>query len=861
MPLVHGQIIAPEVVAFRKEWFSSEEKTRELKRRKSRVGVLYEDIPSKYLTEVSSNLAEVDISSFRPEWEDADTLLLHSPWWKFQKPVAVRLTGIDAPEIAHPGDPTEWFRFHQEQPWGRKALQKVEEFTTGKDLRVFIGTGKDQRTYNRYLGVVAADEDLVNIEALHRGWAAALPWGESGTDILDRNELMRIEREAAGRKEGLWGDSFFQKYSDVSRGLGGRLTFNTLTDLSRLSRNYHLAAVESYLSSTGTPRDPSLGNYLGKRLIPSYGRFFSGHNSNYNTISGMRHGGWAGAMRPSNTDFGSGLTTEMFGSVKAFIQASKQSVRKAVKERLNPLKVARSEIEILEAGPAIGRLGFVEGKYTEQISWSQEGVEAMFRGQGIDPSLTTLPSLFHEGSEVVYGRKIIQKAGAKTAEEANFAFKFHLKFGSHISPGVIVDEVLMAMKEGPEAFQAMKRFRVIEKEHIRARYTPIEKPGFLRRLFGRKKTPQQQADVFRHQQQSEAYISRVEKIYSTMEKNYLPRFAPRFSADHGAWNTITGMQHSGMSAGMRKVNTDFGSRSDPLRAIARGLGLSFENLLRSPAWKEALGKAKHIKRLSSGSFGEAHMFRTTIHGQEVSMVRKTIHGEAEKNLQMLAARDAAKTGRTIEESAEIYRKSMDLSREGGFYRALGETPSVPSTYGMTRQKQELWMEHMPGEEIGNITRRNPHFKMSPEGREQIEETMSTAIEMGIFNPDIHRRNILYSATHKRATILDFGQAEARKELTTRDVTRMHRDITGTAGIYKTKHEMLQKGARKGLEHGAARNIGSEVQSVAAGPRARKKKQLLLAENLRRAKESAWEAAYYGGNNHIINSASRQKRIK
>ena len=103
---VHRQVIAPEIQEFRERWFSTPEREQALNTLKKAIPTQYGELSPDEITPVEGRpgLGRVDISGYTPEWEDVDTLLLKQPWYKFWKnDVAIRLTGIDAPEISHPG--------------------------------------------------------------------------------------------------------------------------------------------------------------------------------------------------------------------------------------------------------------------------------------------------------------------------------------------------------------------------------------------------------------------------------------------------------------------------------------------------------------------------------------------------------------------------------------------------------------------------------------------------------------------------------------------------------------------------------------------------------------------------------------
>tara|TARA_Y100000310_G_scaffold343497_2_gene451433 strand:- start:179 stop:4609 length:4431 start_codon:yes stop_codon:yes gene_type:complete len=342
-PVVHGQRISDEIVDFREEWMSSPEKKKELERRKKDIPIQYGDIDSSRLTSIGGGKAEVDISGWNPVWEDVDTLLLERGM--FEDDIAIRLTGIDSPEVSHPGDPTEWFRFRQEQPFGEKALAQLREQVENGQLRVVVDADPGARTYNRYLGLIyeEGEEESLNMQFVRQGLAASLPFGDAGSDMLPREEFMAAEHEAIQDRRGMWNLPFYQKYLALSAGVGGRLTFNTFTDLSRMGKNYHLAAAhEALWSDSATTRD---AYRIGEKLVPSHGRFFgktprrsksgylafSGFDDDYNTIEGLSERGMASMLRKENTEFGSGwkgglgivgMGAAAIGTLRAFGAAS-----------------------------------------------------------------------------------------------------------------------------------------------------------------------------------------------------------------------------------------------------------------------------------------------------------------------------------------------------------------------------------------------------------------------------------------------------------------------------------------------------------------------------------------------------------
>lgn len=344
--VLHGQRIDPRILEAKKRL--EEEGGGE------RGEEEHPDIPDSDLLTVKGfrNLREINLSNYPTRtWEDADTLILQGSG----DPVKIRLSGIDAPEISH-GD--EEGRWHQAMPRGEESTRAVEEFTEDKNLRVFIDPS--QRTYGRYIGSIFADETNVNIEEIRRGWAAALPWGESGSDIFPRKLLTEEEEGAVSRGEGMWQEPYFQKYRQVSQAMGGRVTFNTLTEMGRLAKNLNLAAMEQYLYGN-QPINP-LGEEIGRSLKRSYGRFFHPHkglrfssrDDDYNTIEALPHGGLAGVMRKEDTDFGSGYDIL-------------RAIAKDMKVTFGSLVESKEWKKALAKGKKVRRVG--EGLFGEVEEW------------------------------------------------------------------------------------------------------------------------------------------------------------------------------------------------------------------------------------------------------------------------------------------------------------------------------------------------------------------------------------------------------------------------------------------------------------------------------------------------------------
>lgn len=272
---VFGQEIDPEIQQFRERWFSTPEARQGLRRR---MEELAPDPPGDFeedeMTELAGGRMAVNLSQFDWKFDDPDTIILDRKGFFniFDDDVVVRLAGIDAPEIEHPDDPTNWFRFHRDQPYGQEATDISKELWGDReDLRLVIKP--NQRTYGRYIGLLEdpESEDPINLQMVERGLAAALPWGEAGSDIYPREEFIAAEKEAMAAERGMWSEDYYHRYVDISEAVGRRITFNSFTDLSRLSQNYGLAAAERLMSREDIDYEPWMGKYIGSKLRKQYG--------------------------------------------------------------------------------------------------------------------------------------------------------------------------------------------------------------------------------------------------------------------------------------------------------------------------------------------------------------------------------------------------------------------------------------------------------------------------------------------------------------------------------------------------------------------------------------------------------------
>ncbi|HEX8322274.1 MAG TPA: thermonuclease family protein [Tepidisphaeraceae bacterium] len=123
---------------------------------------------------------------------DGDTIVVDGPGMENEH---VRLRGVDAPEVAHGGQPDMHF--------GPQAKQYLAGRLTGKPITLkFDGTEKRDR-YQRLLGYVYLDEtDCVNVALVRDGMA----YVDRRFKTMLQSQLEQSETQARNKGVGLWKD-------------------------------------------------------------------------------------------------------------------------------------------------------------------------------------------------------------------------------------------------------------------------------------------------------------------------------------------------------------------------------------------------------------------------------------------------------------------------------------------------------------------------------------------------------------------------------------------------------------------------------------------------------------------------------
>lgn len=265
---------------------------------------------------LQKRLAVVDISKdkYKYEFDDADTLMLRRKnflGFGTGKKISIRLAGIDAPETGgHADDALAPVRIGQDQPHGKVSAQQFEDIIKAQGT-LTLAYDPSATTYGRQIGFLyGEDQQNINLQLVKGGQAAHLPFGDSGSSIVDRGQFQRAEDVASGSRSGMWGDPFWQAQKISMDEAGSRVTFNTMTRMDKLAKD---AALQQMTMSAwgaherGYIEDEQEFVDYGFRLRSTVGRFNSrnkkrakrkGNPRAHNDIQGFQHGGLASEYRP-----------------------------------------------------------------------------------------------------------------------------------------------------------------------------------------------------------------------------------------------------------------------------------------------------------------------------------------------------------------------------------------------------------------------------------------------------------------------------------------------------------------------------------------------------------------------------------
>lgn len=487
----------------------------------------------------------------------------------------------------------------------------------------------------------------------------------------------------------------------------------------------------------------------------------------YNTIRGFSETGVASKIRKATTDFGSGWLRKLFGGVSGLLTENKETIIAKVSKSFKGFgTVRKGAISDLSFGVGITKDSSLQ--LITDLKLFKTEISRMYGGKISSKEWKALRQgiYLHEMSEAHILQRHIQ-AGK---------FKGIVRYGTHESPAVIGEELLLSAALGKTQYQAIKKMRsteikILESMYKKAAKTSVKQRGYLT------------ADI----KYGLEYVERTRKITKQFEKKFLPRFKQK-------WN---GMAEKGWGARLRKLLTDFGSPwqggflSKKLANMLTSLpaddaGKNIARVLR----RSSLGKAAKIEmegtigyavgRLGKpGATGEA--FDVFLQGGERAVLKEVKDlpkGSAAVGASFL--REDFLWKKDLSPLIDLWGKSEKQGR--GLFWAKREAmlqrtarleagKIIPEVY--SQKGRYILMEHA-GESIEDLINaaksgqivtkqeRNLLRQVHQEVRSYMEKTFSDG---SILNHDIHLGNITVKRTSRgfETRIIDFGGAIKRGE--------------------------------------------------------------------------------------------------
>lgn len=780
--VVHGQEIDPRIMAFREEWIKDKEKRAELKKLRDEAYEPPGEIDPWRIKDIGQGMALVNTEGLKQVWEDADTLKLEYPWYKFWKSdISIRLSGVDAPELSHPDMPLEWTRWQQDQPHGQESLKELQELVGGKSVDLVISSDPKQRTYGRYIGLAhRPGSDLpLNIELIQKGIAAALPWGESGSDLIDRETLISTEREAMQSKRGMWESSYWQRYADIAQGARRRITFTSFSDLERLSADLNLASAEALMRAEDVKYESWMGRYIGTKLRRTFGG--SGRGKEKEGIhpgAGPRSLG-VDAIR-GHSDFGTGAVKGALKRVGRWLTGGGVTAP-AHKRGLVALRVLLGDMSRKEADFALGLRGFTTMK---DLGSKIEDLSIQVAAKNKNLPITVRDSFsglqreaFEKSDTVAWSTWDTQVL----PENMKTIFRPELKppmrqtvpdmqvfYGPPSKrPGL---KELMDVREGATVELPGSPWHGVPPELKRTVIRPELVPKRVELPYGVKTDappypplpPPVHGPIVAKPELDE-FAQQMRQTVLLKNPNWKYPEAP--IALHGT--KFPGMPDEGIGSSVREELTEFkkkfASRWDPLRKLAVQLFEgpkiktaedAFQAMLKSESFKSSIREALEAGGEFLGQQGRTSAvkkYAATYKGLSFNFIGKEFH----------SAGDLASSFGGLDEVAEAYRAGM-INAEASALKELGHA-RAPSFYGTAgsvgaknMKKDVLLMEMFQGAKEVGID-----GQISRAEKADLVEFLSEAHSKGIFHMDMHGENVMRVAGEGGKTeiaVIDWAMA-------------------------------------------------------------------------------------------------------
>lgn len=196
-----------------------------------------------------ANLVKLNLENYRIQVNDADTITLQrkgprngltSFFGMNEKPISIRLAGVDAPETAHGNRAAQPFALE-----AKGALQAM--LNSSKNISIYVD--RNNVTYGRQVGHVFSEDKNLSLEMLRRGYVSYLPFrGKGVTQSYDSKVFSSASKLAQGNNHAMWGSPYFQAYSDVVKSSGNTITFNTLVNPQKVAQNANLMNLYSLMN-------------------------------------------------------------------------------------------------------------------------------------------------------------------------------------------------------------------------------------------------------------------------------------------------------------------------------------------------------------------------------------------------------------------------------------------------------------------------------------------------------------------------------------------------------------------------------------------------------------------------------------
>jgi len=498
---------------------------------------------------------------------------------------------------------------------------------------------------------------------------------------------------------------------------------------------------------------------------------FSGSDDEHNTIEGLRHGGMAENTRKKLTEFGSGWR-RLLNTVGKVFRKKKPSLKNIIKqEDITVVKTIEEYVSAVAGKGAskeaiathaerlrlAGPLSFVEGRTVYPGNVKMFAFDVLKEGgikygsKKYSRYTKTLEEigLYHEIAEVKYGTRVKKAFGSDPAELAK------MKFGSHWSPQVIKEEAKYAKQLGKEGMEVAALLRKSEGIDVYGPVRPEQMMNTVKELRRvQSKIRKGGGGVLVEQQRAlkkQYYQQKTAMIYGEVFNNV--KLKSNKSINKGlkkgdSYNSKPGL-HPGAknSLGARSIKdiSDFGSKYDAVKGLAKALGQNTDDLIKSKMFQESLRQGKRVKKLGEGGFGETWQYETVVGGQKFSYARKEILESTRKNFG-----DIPMIMEPIEKSFITEVKALKQTGRHGI---------TPTAYGS--DKDILYMELMSGKDAFQLI--NKQGISLPDSA--IAEARREAKEMakkGVLHKDIAHRNIMWDKGKGRVAIIDLGVSDVVK---------------------------------------------------------------------------------------------------